>query len=348
MNHASSRITRFKIADATWHGLKLIGLNPAAVLRQARLPGTLHLRDASDHRQVSTEEFFRLWEAVQTLSPDPAAGIRLATGLDTAMLPPSSLVAFYARDYRDALQRMARFKALCAPERINLLEKQRDATLTVDWVHAEGNVPPLLMDVHFSFFVELGRRGTGFHIIPRLVELQHADDGSGSHQAYFGCAVQFGASRNALTLDAADLDRRFPGHNPELLAMLGAVLAVALSEASEPNTMAHQVKATLKQIMASGRPEMSDVARELGMSERTLQRRITGEGTTYRQLLTQARQELVRHLLAEPSIDINEVAYLLGYEDPNSFYRAFRVWEGTTPARWRETAIQGSDVGAVH
>ena len=66
--------SRFNVPDAFWHGLTLIGLEPAMVLRQARLPVTLGIRELRDRRQVSTQEFFRLWEAVHVLNPDPAAG----------------------------------------------------------------------------------------------------------------------------------------------------------------------------------------------------------------------------------------------------------------------------------
>ncbi|MNN84624.1 HTH-type transcriptional regulator VirS [compost metagenome] len=71
------------------------------------------------------------------------------------------------------------------------------------------------------------------------------------------------------------------------------------------------------------------------MSDRTLQRRLTEESTSFKQLLTQARHELALEYLANPAFDIKEVAFLIGYEDQNSFYRAFRSWEGETPARWR-------------
>ena len=77
------------------------------------------------------------------------------------------------------------------------------------------------------------------------------------------------------------------------------------------------------------------------MSERTLQRRITEEGKTFRELLSEARQELGRQLLSNPSTDIDEVACLLGYQDRSSFYRAFRDWEGLTPLQWRE--LNGRD-----
>ncbi len=75
------------------------------------------------------------------------------------------------------------------------------------------------------------------------------------------------------------------------------------------------------------------------MSGRTLQRRITEEGETFRHLLAQARHELGCRLLTDPATDINEVACLLGYQDTTSFYRAFREWEGMSPNRWRDRQL---------
>lgn len=332
---SDARQSRFNIPDVFWQALKSIGLEPAAVLRQARLPVTLHLHARRDRRQMNTQEFFRLWEAVATLNPDPTAAILMVTQLDSATLPPSSFAAFIARDFRDGLHRLARFKQLCTPERVRVAENVSTCTVTIDWLRTQDHPPTLLIDAAFATFVELGRRGSGVHIIPRSVELARPAVGHNGLADFFGCPVRFGAERNALVFDATDLNRTFPGHNPEVLEMLNPALIAALAEATAPSTFSHQVKSALKRILASGRPEMVEVAREMGMSERTLQRRITEEGTSFRQLMLETRQEVVRHLLSEPTIEIDEIACLLGYEDTNSFYRAFRAWEGTTPARWR-------------
>lgn len=173
-------------------------------------------------------------------------------------------------------------------------------------------------------------------LTPLRVEFARADPKSDVHRAYFGCPIRYGAPGNVLVLKSADLARPFPGHNPELLAMLTPALASALGELDAHSSVREQVKIVLKRSLASGRPELLDVARELGMSERTLQRRITEEGGSFREILIEARQELGRQLLSDPAADIDEVACLLGYRDASSFYRAFRGWEGVTPNRWRE------------
>lgn len=172
MSDASRPIaSRFNVPDAFWHGLKLIGLEPSVVLRQARLPVTLCIRELRDRRQVSTEEFFRLWAAVQALNPDPAAAVLMLTRLDFATLPPSSFAAFIARDYRDGLHRMARFKQLCTPERLLVNEDGQICTVTIDWLHTPELPPNLLVDAAFATFVELGRQGTRVHITKRVLRL---------------------------------------------------------------------------------------------------------------------------------------------------------------------------------
>jgi AraC-like DNA-binding protein len=95
------------------------------------------------------------------------------------------------------------------------------------------------------------------------------------------------------------------------------------------------VKGVLKPLLAKGRPGIDDVAREIGTSARTLQRRLLEEGATFQQLVQEARRELARHYLRHSSLELNETAYLLGYEDAHSFFRAFQDWESTSPGEWR-------------
>ena len=87
--------------------------------------------------------------------------------------------------------------------------------------------------------------------------------------------------------------------------------------------------------MAGKRPTLEDIAKELGLGPRTLQRRLTDVGLNFQQLVEDTRRELARHFLKQRAVELNETAFLLGYEDANSFYRAFQEWEGTSPGEWR-------------
>jgi AraC-like DNA-binding protein len=330
---SATQVNKCRVPQAFWRAIERLGLRPEALLRQARLPGTLHL---PGQRPINTEHYFALWKALEALTGDAAIALRLVEETDTSAHPPSSFASFFAKDYRDALIRTARFKHLCTPEQLHLTENGDEVSISIEWLYATDPEPPVLTDVAFASLVELGRRGTKQRLTPHRVEFTRAGPVTEKHKAYFGCPIRYKTAKNVLVLKGSDLDRPFPGHNPELLEILTPALAAALGDLEACNSISEQVKVLLKRKLASGRPDLPEVAQELGMSERTLQRRVTDEGKNFRELLIEARQELGRRLLADPSAEIDEVAYLLGFQDTSSFHRAFRDWEGVTPNRWRQ------------
>lgn len=153
----------------------------------------------------------------------------------------------------------------------------------------------------------------------QLVEFSHSMGDVQALEAYFGCRIRIGAKRNRLTLHRRDLDRPFVSYNEELLEILTPVLDRSLDEQQRNRSITEMVKWIMKRSLTGGRPDIQAVAKELGMSDRTLQRRLTDENTSFKLLLTQARHEQARKYLVDPSLDIKEVAFLIGYEDQNSF-----------------------------
>jgi AraC-like DNA-binding protein len=97
-----------------------------------------------------------------------------------------------------------------------------------------------------------------------------------------------------------------------------------------------RVRIAVQQKLAGRRPTIEDIADALHISSRTLQRHLQDEGFNFQRVLEEARHQLARHYLNNSVLELNEAAYLLGYNDANSFVRAFRSWEGIPPARWRE------------
>jgi len=155
------------------------------------------------------------------------------------------------------------------------------------------------------------------------------------YEAHFRCPVKFKATQNALIFSTSDMDLPFVTYNADLLATVAPQLEAELSEQLAQKTFSEQAKSILKQLLPGQRPGIEDLARELHLSTRTLQRRLTDQGITFQRLLDEARRELARHYLLHSSRELNETAYLLGYEDANSFFRAFHQWEGTSPGQWR-------------
>jgi len=281
---------------------------------------------------------FSIWQAIRELSKDPTVGWKFMSNVETDQYHPTLLAALHARTYRESMERLARYKRLCSVEEFRFTQKGDEVLVEVSWPFAGEEQPPSLMiDAVFALVTELGRRGTKTKLKPKRIELTRPPEAENGLEEYFGCPVKYRARNNALVLHAADLNRPFLTHNDELLAMLAPQFEQKLKAGRTKQSTREQVKWVLKRLLAGSRPDLVMVAKELGMGERTLQRRITDEGSTFRELLNETRQELVRQYLRDNSVEITEAAFLLGYEDPNSFYRAFRSWEGKTPAEWRAT-----------
>jgi len=322
---------RIKITAGFWESLYQLGIDAKHVVRKAQLPLTIITAPF-----ITTTQYFAIWEAYSDIIDDTAKGIiKLATVFETAHYPPTVLATYHARDYRDALKRMARYKQLCPPEGLRITEKGDECTIELEWLYVEQPGPPILVGITLAFLLELGRRGTAQPLMAKLVEFSDSMGNVQALEAYFGCRVQMGANCNRLTLHRGDLDRPFASYNAELLEILTPVLEQSLDERQRSYSITEMVKWIVKRSLTGGCPDIQTVASELGMSNRTLQRRLIDEGTNFKNVLTHVRHEQAIEYLADLSLDIKEVAFMIGYEDQNSFYRAFRLWEGNTPSNWR-------------
>jgi AraC-like DNA-binding protein len=326
--------SHFRVSSTLPQRLTELGVSPEAVLRHAGLPMGLFQQERI---HVTTEEFFALYRGIAEACGDPGFALQLGTESRVERYDPIGIAALYARSFRDAVGRLARYKQLTCPEKVHLTDRGGESTVRFEWLLAEEEEPPMLTDLCFAWVVNLGRRGTGRPLNPKRVEFQRAAAHRELYEAHFRCAVKFRAGHNALVFHKADMDLPFVTHNADLLALVAPQLEAELTRQLARKTIGEQVKGILKRLLAGQRPGMGDVAREMRLSARTLQRRLTTEGATFQKLMQEARRELARHYLLHSSLELNETAYLLGYEDANSFFRAFHAWEGTSPGQWRAT-----------
>ena len=323
---------RFRLSSTLTQRLADVGLSPAAILRQARLPVGLF---SQGKVLLTTEEFFALYRAIAEISHDPAIGLKLGTEDRVERYDPIAIAAICTRSLRDAIQRIGRYKQLTCPEKIELVERGNECVVHFTWLLAAEEEPAMLVDVCFAWILTIARRGTGRSIHPKRVEFQRPETHRGVYEQHFACPIQFKAAKNVLVFHKAEVDADFATHNADLLAAVAPQLEAELKQQLAEKDLREQVKGTLKRLLAGQRPAVEQVARELRLSTRTLQRRLTKDGVTFQQLMEQARRELARHYLLRSSLELNETAYLLGYEDANSFFRAFHEWEGTSPGQWR-------------
>jgi AraC-like DNA-binding protein len=323
---------RFRVSATLPRRLEELGLDPTAVLRHAELPARLFEQSKI---LLSTGEMFAFFSAISEMSGDPVIGLKLGSEERIERYDPVAIAALYTRNFREALDRMARYKQLTCPEEIRVEEHADQCTVQFVWLLTDQPEPSALIDLCFAWTVAIGRRGTGRALNPRCVEFKRPESHRHLYEDHFQCPVKFGARENVLLFSRQDIAKPFLTHNPDLLAMMAPQLDAELKQQLAERTLRGQVKGILKKLLAGQRPRLRDVATELRLSTRTLQRRLTAERITFQNLVEEARRELAQHYLLHSSLELNETAYLLGYEDSNSFFRAFQQWEGTSPGEWR-------------
>lgn len=325
---------KVKIPDMFWHSLEKLGVSRQDIARHTHLPASILL----GHSAPDTEQFFSLWQSLPQLANDPAVGFLFSQTVHTTQLPPELFAASLASHYRDALQRLARYKSLCAPEIISIEEADGQCTVRIEWINTRNAIPDALVDTTFHFILGLGCANTGQPIQPDAVLLTRQPPSNANYlENYYRCKPRFEQPHNAIVLNSRLLDLPFETYNRALSEMILPNLDAELDKHNSQVLFSDQVKWVIEQFLCSGKTSITTVASELNVSVRTLQRRITSEGFTYKALLNQVRLEVAKQHLTNPDLSLNEISALLGYEDPNSFHRAFKTLANKTPCDWRDS-----------
>ncbi|SNT27154.1 AraC family transcriptional regulator [Tropicimonas sediminicola] len=171
---------------------------------------------------------------------------------------------------------------------------------------------------------------------PLEVHIRHAaPSGTAQHEAYFGCPVVFGSDRDALLIARASLDSPNRLGDRGITRFLDSHLEQELSLLAETRPIADRTRDVIARALSEGLPRMEDVARRLGLSARSLHRRLAEDGLTFQLLTDDTRRELAEGLLRDEQYSIAEIAYLTGFSEQSAFNRAFKRWTGATPAGFR-------------
>ena len=323
----------FRVPGGLFAKLEELGISAPAILRRAGLP-----QGHVDQPRVllTTEELFALWRAISETSTPPALGLLLGNETKMERFTPTALAALSTENFGAAVDRIARYKQLTCPEEILQEKDDEEWTIQFRWILAEEVEPTALTECVFAWTLSIARHGTGTRIVPLRVEFEQPRPYLKAIERHFGCPVASGAARNAIIFRSAAAQRPFVTRNDELLAMLAPQFEEELKRQNSEADFSERVRGAIQRKLTGHRPTIEDVADALHVSTRTLQRRLQDAGSSFQRALEEARHQLARHYLNNSVLELNETAYLLGYEDANSFVRAFRTWEGIPPARWRE------------
>lgn len=168
------------------------------------------------------------------------------------------------------------------------------------------------------------------------IYLKHDGPGSAeAHERHFGCPVHFGADKDALLISHETMQAPNRLGDPGIVRFFDTHLDEELSRFDDDASLERRVRIRISRSLSQGVPTVSDVAGGLGISARTLQRRLSDRGYSFQQLVDEARRELAEQLLKETAYPLAEVAFLTGFSEQSAFNRAFKRWAGQTPRSFR-------------
>ncbi len=329
-NERLSQALTYSVWPAWKALLQDAGVNGANVLRRAKLPGDLFARE---NVRLDSETYHRLWNAIEE-EAGPAGGpvpLRFAQKMTTDWFNPELFVALCSDDLNDALNRLARYKS--GPMTLRLDHTARGTTAKLEFLDRAQTPPHVLMVFKLAFLVQLARIATRSPVHPVCVgwpapALSARD--AGAYANWFGVAVE-DLPTPIVVFASEDTQRPFLTANHGMWKFFEPALRQRLADLEKSASTVERVRAALVEALPAGEVSMAAVCRKLGVSTRTLQRRLRDEGSSFQQTLDALRRSLANHYLLNSSLSGAEISFLLGFEDPNSFVRTFQTWSGSTP-----------------
>ena len=171
---------------------------------------------------------------------------------------------------------------------------------------------------------------------PIAVYFKHSTpESTADHEAYFGCPVHYETNRDALLVSSESLQSPNRVGDEGFAKFFDTHLEAELSKLEDGHSLDQRVRIQVSRSLSEGVPTISDIAEHLGMSGRTLQRRLSEQGNSFQSLVDEARRQLAERLLQQTDYSLMEIAFMTGYSEQSAFTRAFKRWAGHTPRSYR-------------
>ena len=313
-----------------------MGLARDVLLREAKIDEQ-QLRDPDG--RLPLDVVARLWHAAASRVADPAFGLRVGAETSVREWGLVGYAVAYSSTLGSALNRFAHYSRVMSDALVVRIDTERDAA----WVRLD--VQPALrafrpaVDARLAALLAACREMVGAPVTPLLVQLSYKQPADvKEYERFFGAPLEFGALASSFLLRSEDLARRLAMADKTLVGYLETLADQKLASLGPERTLRERVRRALWAELSERTPTLEAVARTMGMSARTLQRQLRQEGTTFAKLLTDLRREMAPALLRDGRHGVSEVAFLLGYEDPSAFRRAFHRWFARSPRAFRNAA----------
>lgn len=332
---------RFTVAASTVRGLLMYcrrrGLATEGVLAMAGLEEKDLEGPEARISQAANNVIFAEMAERALAQGDADLGLHFAEKLDLDSLDVIGHLAAHSATLGEAFKRVcAHSRLLHDSGRVDLERQGSEATLYPGCRGLLHEYPRHVAEFATLAGLVLARRVTNTDIVPKAVTFKHAAPARVSeHLRLFGVAPSFGCAETTLVFNESVLALKIGSAQPGLASYLDAYAREVLSRLPQNASLMAQVERAITSALPRGVPEIDDVAAQLGMTSRTMQRRLGEESETFQVLVDRARQRLAERYLEDDKLSLAEIGFLVGFADPSNFHRAFKRWKGETPSAYR-------------
>ncbi len=324
-----------EIARLACARLEEMGKDPTVILSKVRLTPE-QIRNPAIRLEARTE--IALLELVAEEVQDKWLGFHLARSFELREIGLVYYVIASSDHFSDALRNTERYSQI-HNEGVRLRFNLQDGApvIALEYVNVDRHGDRHHIEFWLVALVRICRQVTNARLAPSRLKMKHSrDETSAEFRAFFGVDIEFGADADEICFPRRIASLPLVGRDEYLNELLRRYADEALArKPRESITVRSKAEDILPKLLPHGKAMASEVARQLGMSSRTLSRQLGEEGTSFTEILDQLRAALAKRYLHDETLPVSEVAWLLGYREVSSLTHAFRRWTGMTPRRFR-------------
>ncbi len=329
------QLTHFAPAtNMLWKHIESCGHDPAPVYRKAGInPALLTKSDA----RINISHVDELWRLVVELLDDPCFGIKMTEHWHPSFVGALGYAWCASSTLRTAFDRVVRYIHVVTEDlNIRLEETGKGLKVIADLEKSIFTLPQH-HDVVISVLMHMCRFNYGEELLPTEVCLAHEKPPCEKVISdFFRIPVNYDAALSSVTLATKDVDLKLFSANRELALMHDEFLMKYLIEIKKGDIV-QQIQSVIIDNLPSGKVSDNLIAKELNLSERSLQRKLKEQGTTFRTVLDDVREMAAIQYIKNPMNTMSDIAFLLGFSEQSAFSRAFKKWTGTSPVKYRNS-----------
>lgn len=290
------------------------------------------------HQRISGNEYCGLLEKATEICGDPNFGLHVGQAIQAGHYGVLGYACMSSKTFDEILNRMQRYQTLVSDIGFNSFELQGERIKIQFNCDVQPYPPRQLAEEHLAGMLTFSRWVKQDQSSPEEVHFQHPEpDDISEHKRIFNCAILFNQAETAIYFLSKYLTDPLPLAAPDVSKIMDGYAKQLLKNLPKSDEFTDIASKALAVLLQDGKPSLEDLAKQLKIEVSDLRRRLKEEGVSYQTLFNENRKKLALIYIAQVSLSLTDIAFLLGFSEQSAFQRAFKRWTGVTPMRYRNS-----------